>query len=758
MNQSKRVWVPVLGGLLQCLSWACGASAQSLLPIDRGEDPNAYVMQWGPYAYDTRSREGRLQKVACGWNSTAHLRADGRLFVQGGGGSHVAISQWTWTTVVPQPPLGLYYTDVSINSYNAMAIRSDGAAIAWGGWVVPTPPPLPPGLRYEKVSVSTTHGLLLRSDGAVVAFGGDNFGQSTVPVLPPGVAVVDIHAIYGRSLILLADGNVVLFGQNQFGEGVAPTLPPGVRYTALGKQPPGCTLLLRSDGWIEAFGDNALGQCNVPPLPAGMTYEHTGGGTGWAVAVRSDNTFVVWGNASGFGLNSPPVIPAGQRCVQLSTGQVHAAALLTDGSVLSWGHNNFYDHFTPDRSLPGERIAKRPVHTSSGLEHSLITYSDGTMDAFGFDGGGQLNVPPLPNGLRYIKGGAGGVTSLALRSDGEIVGFGWNGFGALNVPPLPLGLTYVDMSVCHGHAVVLRSDGQAFGFGENAAGQCNIPALPVGVTYIDASVNETLTLLLRSDGLLAFCGQPYYGAGPVPQPPAGERFIDIAASGFFAAALASDNSVAVWGIPASPGPNLLQLQPLPAGVYYVEMYGGYWVTTLRRSDGKIDVLGNGGDGAGEIPPIDSGTSCLQITGCWRSPGARMSSTCIYMGFAPGCAGSLPPCRLIPRDTPRIGRTLEVQLDRLPANLALMGMGLQRPTVPIPLAMLGMPGCSLAIQVDAVALLSGQNNKARFQLPIPDLPSLVGLRFYHQALVLDPAAGNGFGAVLSEASEGVIGYP
>jgi hypothetical protein len=575
-----------------------------------------------------------------------------------------------------------------------------------------------------------------------------------------GVSVSDIHAVYGRSLVLMADGSVVLFGSNQFGEGTLPLLPNGVTFTALGKQPNQSTLLLRSDGWIEAFGDNSLGVGNVPPLPSGLRYEHVGGGDGWAAAVRSDNTFVVWGIAATspqFGIGNPPTIPAGQRVVSFSVGQVHAAALLTDGSVISWGHSVFYDHFTPYRTMQGSLPGRRHVHTSSGVEHSLITYSDGTIDAFGQNLGGQLNVPPLPAGVRYVRGEAGGISSLALRSDGVVVAFGWNGFGALNVPSLPQGMTYVDLSVEHGHAVVLRSDGQAFAFGDNSVGQCNIPVLPASVTYVDASVNENRTLMLRSDGFLAYCGLPYYGAGPAPLPPSGERFIEVAASAFFAAALASDNSIVLWG--GSPGStNWRSLQPLPVGVYYVEIQGGYHVVTLRRSDGGIDVLGNAVDGTASVPAIDPGTSCIQLTGSSRSMGARMSSTCIYVGFAPGCAGSMPATRLIPRDTPRIGRVLEVNLDRLPANLALMGMGFQRPATPVSLSPLGMPGCDLHIQVDAVALLSGQNNKARFQLPIPDFPSLVGLRFYQQALVLDPAAGNGLGAVLSEASTGVIGYP
>lgn len=739
-----------------CFLFASFASGQGARPADRDAGSNSYVMQWGPYAYDTRSREGRLQKVACGWNSTAHLRSDGRLFVQGvGGGLFWGAS---WTTAVPTPPAGLHYTDVSINSLSAIAIRSDGMAVAWGE--VPVAPPTPPqGLTYLGASISTSHGLLLRSDGMVVAFGANNLGQCNVPALPAGVGVVDLHAVNGRSLVLMADGSVVLFGSNQYGEGVAPILPPGVTYAALGKQPRRCTLLLRSDGWIEAFGDNSDGQCNVPPLPPGLRYEHVGGGDGWAAAVRSDNTFVTWGVAavsSPYGIDNPPPIPVGQKCVGFSVGQAHAAALLTDGTVISWGHNNFYDHYTPYRNAQGAAPRRRHVHTSSGVEHSLVTYSDGTMEGFGLNNAGQIDVPQLPSGVHYVKGAAGGVTSLALRSDGRIEAFGFNGFGALNVPPLPVGMTYVDMTACHGHAVVLRSDGRAFGFGENSSGQCNIPPLPPGVTYVDASVNENRTLLLRSDGLLAYCGLPYGSPGPMPQPPAGERFVDIAASGFYALALASDNSVALWGY--SGGSSWQALQPLPFGVYYVEIQGGYYVVTLRRSDGAIDVFGVASEGTASVPPLDPGTSCLQLSGTWRSPGARMGPTCTYVGFAPGCAGSLPPSRLIPRDTPRIGRVLEVGVDRLPNNLALMAMGFQRSATAIPLGAVGMPGCNLHIQYDATAVLVGQGGKAQFLLPIPDVPALVGLRFQNQALVLDTNAGNSLGAVMSEASEGVIGYP
>ena len=59
---------------------------------------------------------------------------------------------------------------------------------------------------------------------------------------------------------------------------------------------------------------------------------------------------------------------------------------------------------------------------------------------------------------------------------------------------------------------------------------------------------------------------------------------------------------------------------------------------------------------------------------------------------------------------------------------------------------------------AVVLLSGQNHQAKFELSIPDVPALVGTQFFHQALVLDPAAGNGFGAVVSDVARGIVGEP
>ena len=133
----------------------------------------------------------------------------------------------------------------------------------------------------------------------------------------------------------------------------------------------------------------------------------------------------------------------------------------------------------------------------------------------------------------------------------------------------------------------------------------------------------------------------------------------------------------------------------------------------------------------------------------------------YLVFGPGCAGSMPAAHLTPLDLPRIGSTLQVALDNLPADAALLLTGLSRTTSgsgPLPLnaTPFGMPGCTAWCSIDAVTFVVGAGTAAGYALAIPNTVGLVGMHFYHQALVPDPAAGNALGAVLSDAMAGFVG--
>ena len=85
---------------------------------------------------------------------------------------------------------------------------------------------------------------------------------------------------------------------------------------------------------------------------------------------------------------------------------------------------------------------------------------------------------------------------MLLRSDGIAVAIGSNDHGQCNIPPLDEGMTYIKISAGLGHTVLIGSDGGAVAVGDNAEGQCNIPPLDERMAY-------TYTQL--SSGLIIHC-------------------------------------------------------------------------------------------------------------------------------------------------------------------------------------------------------------------------------------------------------------
>jgi hypothetical protein len=254
---------------------------------------------------------------------------------------------------------------------------------------------------------------------------------------------------------------------------------------------------------------------------------------------------------------------------------------------------------------------------------------------------------------------------------------------------------------------------QVLAWGNNTYGQCNVPALPAGLTYVEVACGFSHSVARRSDGTVVAFGRNLDGQCNVPALAAGVYYLQIAAGYYHSAARRSDGSMAEWG---SNGYGQLNAPTPPAGLKVDEVGSGYFYALAR---------------------------------------VALPSTCGPLGY--GCAGSLPVTRLVPQDTPRIGRRGHVRLFDLPDNLAVMVIGWSRfsPT-PVDLGFVGMPGCPLWISPDAQMGVVGAGHQALWQLPMPDQVELVGLHLYQQALVLDAAAGNGFGAVVSEAAEMVVG--
>jgi alpha-tubulin suppressor-like RCC1 family protein len=724
----------------------------------RAQSRPSVLRGWGDVAFSTEGRDGIYTKVAADQYTSAVLRSDGQIFVNG--------DNWASVARVPQLAPGRRYVDFDISWRGGAAIVDDGSIVVWGGefnsslpppWAVATYPPapaLPAGLAYVQVTCGDQHVLALRSDGALVAWGNNYWGQCNVPALQPGQSVVQIEAKVETNWLVLSDGSILTFGR-VFASQIAPQLPPGVGYVAFSAGL-GVHLAVRSDGEVQAWGSNTHGELNVPALPSGMIYTGVAGGWGHSTAIRSDGSIVHWGTNS----VPPPPLPPGVTCVQLAAGDHQNLALLSNGKILAWNRNDFFESYIPSRSdiSLGSPLAQL-VDIAAGYGHATAVTSEGRLIAWGTNQYGQSSIPAFFGGYTFRRVAASILHSVALTDTGQVLAWGNNNNGRASIPPLPSGVTYVDFACGDQHTILVRSDGQASFCGPNQWGEGNIPSLPPGVTYSACDAHEGKSVLLRSDGQIVSFGLAYVPSEHVaPALPLGLRYTDLGAGAGFNTAIRSDGTAHIWGSVGTTGTALAGLRPipiLPFGIYYVEADGGYRHASLRRSDGRIEVVRNVYLTMNAVPELDPGTSYVQINSGQDTVLGRVAAESTYVGFAQGCAGSRPSTRLVPRDTPKIGRTMEVTLFDLPVDIAFLAMGWSRIT-PLSLASLGMPGCDLQISPDAVGLLVGQTNQARWFLPIPDQPSLLGVRFYNQALVLDPQAPNSFGAVLSDAAEGVVG--
>jgi hypothetical protein len=136
---------------------------------------------------------------------------------------------------------------------------------------------------------------------------------------------------------------------------------------------------------------------------------------------------------------------------------------------------------------------------------------------------------------------------------------------------------------------------------------------------------------------------------------------------------------------------------------------------------------------------------------------------LYQPHGTGCVGSLGPPALAltaPWTLPWLGSSLDVTVDHLPFNVAALAMGFQDQTfgtapLPLDLTPFGSPGCFLRISADACTLLVGAAGTASWSLAIPNANALVGLRFFQQALSLDPGY-NALGGVLTNSIVGTVG--
>jgi alpha-tubulin suppressor-like RCC1 family protein len=218
-----------------------------------------------------------------------------------------------------------------------------------------------------------------------------------------------------------------------------------------------------SDGGFYTWGDNRAGQFGLgflgTPQPAPLQvgtdadWSSVSFGAFFTVALKRDGTLWSWGlNGDGqlgdgttIGRSALARVGLDSDWVAVTAGESSALAIKQNGTLWGWGQNFAgllgMDPFQTSQQLTPIQIGTDRDWTAAaaGRDHSLALKADGSLWAWGGNGGGQLgdgtttsHVAPTRIGTdndwqMLTVGGLVRSSSFALKKDGSLWAWGANG-------------------------------------------------------------------------------------------------------------------------------------------------------------------------------------------------------------------------------------------------------------------------------------------------------------------------------------------
>jgi len=149
------------------------------------------------------------------------------------------------------------------------------------------------------------------------------------------------------------------------------------------------------------------------------------------------------------------------------------------------------------------------------------------------------------------------------------------------------------------------------------------------------------------------------------------------------------------------------------------------------------------------------------SGQWLGDTWECAAPASFQITGPGCPGSngTPTLNPVPPSLPRVGQSFVVRLAHLYNQTATVVVAcLGGPQVPpLNLTPFGMPSCLLHVVPYQNTFLFAYSGQVDWTIPVPPAPFLVGQTAHLQAFVVDPAAGNPLGAVVTNGGAATIGW-
>jgi hypothetical protein len=326
----------------------------------------------------------------------------------------------------------------------------------------------------------------------------------------------------------------------------------------------------------KQLGDVDITGSEVPIAVKGLPGKAIGiaAGGDFSLALESDGSVWAWGHNDRGQLGNGTNVQSGKparvkgltgKFVAIAAGVSFALALRSDGTVWGWGDdyqgqlgNGSNDDTTSAVEVTG--LTGRVVYIACGFNHSLAVMSDGSVWAWGDNGGGALgtktqgvfqNTPVAVDGLSSgVTAVAGGTDqSLALKADGSV----WS-WGVIRLPisgeyigsDIPARVTGIGpakgIGAGWGHDLVLEVDGSVWGWGENGGSLGNgsgkdsvTPVEAVGLTsgVVTLAVGWFDGYAIKSNGTLwAWGGNNHGELGNGTIDPEGGSLVPVRVKGF----------------------------------------------------------------------------------------------------------------------------------------------------------------------------------------------------------------------------------
>jgi alpha-tubulin suppressor-like RCC1 family protein len=285
-----------------------------------------------------------------------------------------------------------------------------------------------------------------------------------------------------------------------------------------------------------------------------------------------------------FGTTGRKVIKLEGKSITGVTGTTARWVSVGDaGAIVAWGSNRYGECNVPAPNTGFVAIA-------ASERHSLGLKADSSIVAWGGNHNGECDVPAPNTGFVAIAAGnahwddtdpyshTDEEYSLGLKADGSIVAWGWNGGGECDVPSPNTG--FVAIATHGGCSFGLKSDGTIVAWGHGHWGRCDVPSPNADFVAVAPGLG------LKSDGSIVGWG--------VPSPNAG--FVAIAGSGSHYLGLKADGSIVAWGSYFcgecnAPAPNtgFVAIAAGSSGECMLFFTGGY--SMGLKADGSIVVWG-----------------------------------------------------------------------------------------------------------------------------------------------------------------------